>query len=41
MEIVLQEIRLGKIRLDTSDEIRVNDETPDFANPPELDLEDL
>ncbi len=41
MEIVLQEIRSGKIRLDTSGEIRTADEAPDFANAPELDLEDL
>ncbi len=41
MEIVLQEIRLGKIHLDTSDEVRVSEDAPDFANPPELDLEDL
>ena len=41
MEIVLQEIRLGKIRLDMSDEIITTENAPDFGAPPELDLEDL
>ena len=41
MEIVLQEIRSGKIRLDMSNEIITSDDAPDFANPPELDLDSL
>ena len=41
MEIVLQEIRAGKIRLDMSNEIRTSEDAPDFANPPELDLDSL
>ena len=41
MEIVLQEIRAGKIRLDMSNEIRTVDDAPDFASPPELDLDSL
>ena len=41
MEIVLQEIRAGKIRLDTDDSVKVTDDAPDFANPPEFDLENL
>jgi DNA-directed RNA polymerase subunit omega len=41
MEIVLQEIRAGKIRLDMSDNVYVVDEAPDFGDTPELDLENL
>ncbi len=41
MEIVLQEIREQKIRLDMSSEIVTSDDTPDFSQPPELDLENL
>ena len=41
MEIVLQEIRAGKIRLDMSDNIQIADEAPDFSQPPELDLENM
>ena len=41
MEIVLQEIRAGKIRLDMSNELLTADEGPDFSAPPELDLETL
>lgn len=41
MEIVLQEIRAGKIRLDMSDNIQIADDAPDFTKPPELDLENL
>ncbi|MDG2014138.1 MAG: DNA-directed RNA polymerase subunit omega [Pirellulaceae bacterium] len=41
MEIVLQEIRAGKIRLDMSDNVQIVDEVPDFGAAPELDLENL
>ncbi len=41
MEIVLQEINLGKIRLDMSDNVQVIDDAPDFSNVPELDLNNL
>ena len=41
MEIVLQEIRQKKIYLDTSEEVRVADHSPDFSQTPELDLDDL
>lgn len=41
MEIVLQEIRVGKIRLDMSDNVQIVDDAPDFSAPPELDLENL
>ena len=41
MEIVLQEIRSGKIRLDMSDNVKTVDDAPDFSQPPELDLENL
>ena len=41
MEIVLQEIRAGKIRLDMSDNVQAVDDAPDFSQPPELDLENL
>jgi DNA-directed RNA polymerase subunit K/omega len=41
MEIVLREIRAGKIRLDMSDNVQVVDDAPDFSAPPELDLENL
>ncbi len=41
MEIVLQEIRSGKIRLDTSGDVRVTHDAPDFSHAPELDLEDF
>ncbi len=41
MSVVLREIRLGKIYLDTSDEVRVADGSPDFNETPELNLEDL
>ena len=41
MEIVLQEIRAGKIRLDMSDNVQIADDAPDFGQPPELDLENL
>lgn len=41
MEIVLQEIRQGKIYLDTSNEVRVSEHAPDFNQAPELDLEDF
>ena len=41
MAVVLQEIRLGKIYLDTSDEVRIAESSPDFMEAPELSLEDL
>ncbi len=41
MAVVLQEIRTGKIYLDTSSEVRSSDGSPDFMDPPELSLEDL
>lgn len=41
MAVVLKEIRLGKIYLDTSDEVRATDGSPDFMEAPELSLEDL
>jgi len=41
MEIVLQEIKQGKIYLDTSNEVRVSEMPPDFSQAPELDLDDL
>lgn len=41
MEIVLQEIREQKIRLDMSDEVAFTDDGPDFSQPPELDLDSL
>ena len=41
MEIVLQEIREQKIRLDMSDEVVTADGGPDFSQAPELDLENL
>lgn len=41
MEIVLQEIRAGKIRLDPSDNVQTADDGPDFGQAPELDLENL
>jgi DNA-directed RNA polymerase subunit omega len=41
MAIVLREIELDKIYLDTSNELRLNEQTPDFSSPPELDLDDL
>ena len=41
MEIVLQEIRAGKIRLDMSNELLTDEDGPDFSAPPELDLENL
>ncbi len=40
MEIVLQEIREQKIRLDMSSEV-ILDDSPDFSQPPELDLDSL
>ena len=41
MAIVLREIELNKIYLDTSNELRLNEQSPDFSAPPELDLDDL
>lgn len=41
MAIVLREIELNKIYLDTSNELKLNEQTPDFSAPPELDLDDL
>ena len=41
MEIVLHEIRSGKIHLDTSGDVRETEVAPDFANAPDLDLDDL
>lgn len=41
MAIVLREIELNKIYLDTSNELRLNEHSPDFSAPPELDLDDL
>jgi DNA-directed RNA polymerase subunit omega len=41
MAIVLREIEQDKIYLDTSNELRLNEQTPDFSAPPELDLDDL
>ncbi len=40
MAIVLQEILQDKIFLDSSNELGVND-SPDFTDPPELNLDDL
>ncbi len=40
MAIVLQEIEQDKIFLDTSNQLRVND-SPDFIDAPELDLDDM
>ncbi|MEZ6094366.1 MAG: DNA-directed RNA polymerase subunit omega [Pirellulaceae bacterium] len=40
MAIVLQEIEQDKIFLDTSNEVQTND-SPDFIDAPELDLDDL
>ncbi len=41
MEIVLQEIRAGKVYLDTSNEVRVVDLSPDFMESPDLNMEDM
>lgn len=41
MTIVLREIREKKIYLDTSNELRTADQSPDFGETPELDLDDL
>ena len=41
MEIVLQEIRLGKIRLDMSNEVSAEEQLPDFGMTPELDIDSL
>ena len=41
MEIVLQEIREQKIRLDMSNEVAFSDDSPDFSQTPELDLDSL
>lgn len=40
MAIVLKEILEDKIYLDTSSNVGTND-SPDFTDPPELDLDDL
>lgn len=40
MAIVLKEIMEDKIYLDTSSNVGTND-SPDFTDPPELDLDDL
>ena len=41
MAVVLQEIQTGKIYLDTTNEVRATDGSPDFGDTPELSLEDL
>lgn len=41
MAIVLQEIREQKIRLDMSNEVVMGDDSPDFSQGAELDLDSL
>ncbi|HMO12498.1 MAG TPA: DNA-directed RNA polymerase subunit omega [Pirellulaceae bacterium] len=41
MEVVLREIRAGKIYLDTSNEVRMIELSPDFMESPDLSPEDM
>jgi len=41
MAVVLEEIRSGRIYLDTSDEVRVSEGSPDFGEQPELNFDDM
>ena len=41
MAIVLAQIELDKIFLDTTNELRIGEHTPDFSDSPDLDLDDL